>query len=121
MDVPRPMFYPASLNELEKTWAYPKNVDRQSLAIWKSFNRIGMIAEMQVACKVKSKCKFVKLSQKNILGLYHSIGLNLHMLFCGILLKFPFYGLIRKLYNHRMNVIRRFMIKQISSDVSVSI
>ena len=121
MDVPRPMFYPASLNELKKTWAYPKTVDGQSLAIWKSFNRIGMIAEMQVACKMKSKCKFVKLSSKNILGLYHSIWLNLHMFFCAFLLKSPFYGLIRKLYNHRMNVIRRFMMKQISSDVSVSI
>ncbi|WP_157747962.1 CapA family protein [Fibrobacter succinogenes] len=121
MDVPRPMFYPASLNGLEKIWAYPKKVENKSLVIWKSFNRIGMIAEIQIDHKIKSRYTFVSLSPNNILGLYYSFLLKLHMSFCGFLVKAPFYGVIRKLYNHRMNVIRRLMIKQMSLNVPVNI
>lgn len=110
MQVPRPMYYPETVEEfrsLKRMWTYPKQISEPIVAVWKPKNRIGMMVEMNIDEKIKTRYRLTRLSADNILHQYDSIIIRLRMRFWAILVKMPKYGAIRRLYNHRYNIIRR--------------
>ena len=124
MQVPRPMFYPETKEEyyaLKRMWTYPKSIDEPIVAVWKPKNRIGMMVEMEVGKKLKSRYDLTCLTADNVLHHYSSGIVRLRMKFWALLIHLPFYGIVRKMYMHRFNIFRRFMDKLPAFNIPVKL
>lgn len=122
MQVPRPMYYPTTAEEchqLKRMWTYPKSISEPIVAVWKPKNRIGMMVEMKVKKKLSTSYRLTCLTADNILRRYDSIVVRLRMHFWALLVKMPKYGLIRRCYNSRYNIIRTAVDKLPSFNINV--
>ena len=112
MQVPRPMYYPETAEEyysLKRVWTYPKSISEPVVAVWKPKNRIGMMVEMEVDGRIKSRYKLTRLTADNVLHQYSSFVVRARMVFWAMLMHLPKYGFVRRVYNHRYNLLRRMV------------
>lgn len=134
MQVPRPMFYPDSreeLDKLKKVWAYPNNLKEPVMAIWPGRSRIGMVAEIEIMGEsvIKDNCRLTCMSAENIIGFYsclNSYVKTLRMSLFAKVVNSNHYELYYRIYNTRKNFIRTIVHKvsdllHINYDVKVSI
>lgn len=124
MQVPRPMYYPETVDEchsLKRMWTYPKSISEPIVAVWKPQNRIGMMVEMNTGGKIKTSYRLTCLTEDNVLHHYDSLIIRLRMSFWAFLVKMPKYGIIRRIYNHRNNVIRRAFDKLPAFNIPVKL
>lgn len=124
MQVPRPMYYPESEKEyhsLKRVWTYPKSIDEPVVAVWKPKNRIGMMVEMKVNDKIKSRYHLTCLTADNVLHCYSSLIIRMRMAFWAILMHLPKYYLVLRLYNHRYNLLRRAVDKLPAFNIPVKL
>lgn len=114
MQVPRPMYYPNSCEDyesLKRVWTYPYRIKENVVAVWKPKNRIGMMVEMNVKEKLKTHYNLTCLTADNVLHCYSSRLVRFRMIFWALLIHSSKYGFVRRLYNHRYNLFRRFVEK----------
>ena len=112
MQVPRPMYYPETKEEylsLKRFWTYPKSITEPIVAVWKPKNRIGMMVEVDVENGLNSKYHLTCLTADNVLHRYSSKLVRIRMAFWAMLMHMPKYGFVRKVYNHRYNIVRRLV------------
>lgn len=124
MQVPRPMYYPETAEEchsLKRMWTYPKSISEPIVAVWKPKNRIGMMVEMEIGEKIKTSFRLTCLTADNVLHHYDSKIIRLRMHFWAFLVKMPKYGFVRRLYNHRYNLIRRIVDKLPAFNIPVEL
>lgn len=124
MQVPRPMYYPKTVEEyksLKRMWTYPKSITEPIVAVWKPKNRIGMMVEMEVNDKLKSKYHLTCLTADNVLHRYSSKLVRLRMHFWAMLMHFPKYGFVLRIYNHRYNLLRRLFDKMSAFNIPVEL
>ena len=124
MQVPRPMYYPETAEEchsLKRMWTYPKSISEPIVAVWKPKNRIGMMVEMDLSKGMKTRWNLVCLTADNVLHRYASLAIRLRMKFWAMLVHMPKYGFVRRLYNHRYNLVRRFVDKMRPFNIPVEL
>ena len=124
MQVPRPMYYPETKEEylsLKRMWTYPKSITEPIVAVWKPKNRIGMMVEMEVNNKLKSKYHLTCLTADNVLHRYSSKLVRLRMHFWAMLMHFPKYGFVLRIYNHRYNLLRRLVDRMSAFNIPVKL
>lgn len=124
MQVPRPMYYPKTKEEylsLKRMWTYPKSITEPIVAVWKPKNRIGMMVEMEVNNKLKSKYHLTCLTADNVLHRYSSKLVRLRMHFWAMLMHFPKYGFVLRIYNHRYNLLRRLVDRMSAFNIPVKL
>lgn len=112
MQVPRPMYYPETKEEylsLKRMWTYPKSITEPIVAVWKPKNRIGMMVEMAVNDKLKSKYHLTCLTADNVLHRCSSKIVRLRMQFWAMIMHLPKYNFVFRVYNHRFNLLRRLV------------
>ena len=113
---PRQIYYPPKdeKNELEKCWAqpYPQNRKEPFICVWPGKNRIGMIVGMDINKGISSKYEMVGLDGMNILHQYHSWLVQIRLVVLGLLMKFPKYGWILRLFNSNRNKISIWLNKR---------
>lgn len=88
--------------------------------MWKPKNRIGMMVEMELNDKLKSKNHLTCLTADNVLH-YYSKLVRLRMCFWAMLMHLPKYWLVFKVYNHRYNLIRRLVDKMPAFNIHVEL
>ena len=125
MQVPRPMYYPASREEcrsLRRVWTYPKHIDTPVLAVWHGKNRIGMMAEMELCPGCGPKCgyTFCSLTAGNVLHRHNSRLFRFRLALLSGLTGMPFYGHLRKLLDSRYNVVAGLLDKGRAFSVPVT-
>ncbi len=124
MQVPRPMYYPETAEEchsLKRMWTYPKSITEPIVAVWNPQNRIGMMVEMNIGGKIETSYRLTCLTEDNVLHHYDSLIIRLRMRFWAFLVKMPKYGIIRRIYNHRYNVVRRAFDKLPAFNIPVKL
>lgn len=124
MQVPRPVFYPDSVEELtslKRVWTYPKAINQPVVAVWKPKNRIGMMVEMETSKNLRSNYKLVSLSAENVLSRYSSWIVRSRMAVWSLLMRLPGYRFVFRAYNHRFNFISRFIDRLPSFNVPVKL
>ncbi len=124
MQVPRPMYYPKTKEEclsLKRVWTYPKRIKEPVVAVWKPKNRIGMMVEMNVGTQLETRYNLTCLSSDNVVHHYHSLIVRIRMCFWAFLVKLPKYGLVRSLYYHRYNFLRRAIDKMPAFNIPVEL
>lgn len=123
MQVPRPMYYPASKEEflsLKRVWMYPYRVEEPVLAVWKPKNRIGMMVEMEIGDKIRSRYRLTCLTADNVIRHYHSFLVRLRMRFWALLMHLPNYNFINRVYNNHRNFLRKAVDKLPAFNVPVN-
>ncbi len=124
MQVPRPMFYPASKEEymsLKRIWMYPYRIEEPVVAVWKPKNRIGMMVEMEIGKRIRSKYQLTYLASDNILHHYNSFLIRLRMKFWALLMHLPYYNFVVRVYNSHLNYLRRVVDKLPAFNVPVDL
>ena len=124
MQEPRPMFYPASKVEmmsLKRMWMYPYRIEEPVVAVWKPRNRIGMMVEMEIGERIRSRYRLTCLTTDNILRHYNSFQVRLRMKFWALLMHLPYYNFIARVYNSHFNYLRKVVDKLPAFNVSVEL
>lgn len=124
MQVPRPMYYPETKEEylsLKRMWTYPKSITEPIVAVWKPKNRIGMMVEMAVNDKLKSKYHLTCLTADNVLHRCSSKIVRLRMQFWAMIMHLPKYNFVLRVYNHRFNLLRRLFDKMSAFNIPVEL
>ena len=124
MQVPRPMYYPASKEELQslkREWTYPKSIQEPIVAVWKPKNRIGIMVEMQLSETIKSRYHLTCLTTDNVLHRYSSMIVRVRMAFWALLMHLPKYSFVRRMYKHRYNLCRRIVDKMPAFNIPVEL
>ena len=111
----RPICYPCNQEEAKKypiSYTYPKKPNGIIRRVWKKKNRNGIIAEILIDNKIKTKTTFIRLDENNNVTLLKNfISLNSILKIIALLLRFDlyryFYGckclfskIIRKIVNY---------------------
>lgn len=124
MQVPRPMYYPSTKEEylsLKRVWTYPYRIEEPVVAVWKPQNRIGMMVDLHIGKTINSTYRLTSLSTDNVLHHYDSKIVRIRMKMWSLLVKLPNYRIVRRLYVHRYNIIRRAMDKLPAFNIPVEL
>lgn len=124
MQVPRPMYYPETTEEyhsLKRVWTYPQSISEPVVAVWKPRNRIGMMVEMNVEKKIKSRYYLTSLTADNVLHRYSSHIIRMRMVFWAMMMHLPKYNWVLRIYNHRYNLLRRAVDKLPAFNIPVKL
>ena len=116
MQVPRPMYYPSTqeeLRSLRRVWTYPNRLRENVVAVWHGKNRIGLTAEIRIknGHDISFHQRLIILSSDNILQLHCKSIYLLRFRFLSLLMRLPLYGVIRRCLQSRYNFVGRRLNK----------
>ena len=124
MQVPRPMYYPSTLDEcksLKRVWTYPYRINEPVVAVWRGKNRIGMMAEIKAKRKktISGCYKLTQLTSDNELKKYYSMIFRLRFCVLGVLMKLPYYKFIYRCLQSRYNIVARILNRSKACNIDV--
>lgn len=113
MKPPRPLWYPPKdydTANIDRFEYYPDHIDAPCISVWRQVSRFGMMVECSIsdADKVEAQYELSYLSTDNIIVMGQDpLELRKRMAWMGTVTKMPAFGLLRRSYYSRKNIVRR--------------
>ena len=102
----RPVCYPDKdeLTSIPSVLGYPKTPNRVLKSVWRPYNRVGAICNMDISGVISSSLTFVKMSNSCVVSLYSSKFLSLKLSFISFILRTPFYYLFMRIRGYLIRI-----------------
>lgn len=113
MKPPRPLWYPPKdydTSGIDRFNYYPDHIDAPCVSVWRQVSRFGMMVECSVsdANKVEAQYELSYLDTNNVITMgTDPLDLRKRMAWMGVVAKMPGFGLLRRSYYSRKNIVRR--------------